>query len=259
LENTQRTKKGATFNVSLVGIYAYDSQPVDEPDYSQMYMTLLGFLGQQKYQQDLKTVINSSHFDQKMELIIRVLNDLLPNEDMEELLLALNREGENILDHVLKAREANPRLVNLLITGKPTKENLNKLIVHTIDNITADFTRISTLSIRLASYQQESKTHASPSDFENIKMLIQKYEEAKEGPQGLYQQLLTALLTVPNLFNYDISKLIDLLWSKPERHRFYSLLAAVLPYYPKHLQNCSNNDAVQTVLQETKTLLLENQ
>ena len=58
-----------------------------------MYVTLLGFLGQQKYQKDLQTVIKSSQYDQKMELIIQVLNDLLPNQQMEDLLLALNKEG----------------------------------------------------------------------------------------------------------------------------------------------------------------------
>lgn len=75
----------------MIYVSAYDSQPSEEPDYSSMYVTLLSFLGQSKYQKDLKTVISSSHFDKKMELIIQVLNDLLPNEKIEELLLALNR------------------------------------------------------------------------------------------------------------------------------------------------------------------------
>ena len=105
----------------MINISAYDSQPIEEPEYSSMYMTLLGFLGQNKYQQDLKKVISSSHFDKKMELIIQVLNDLLPNEQMEQLLLALNEEGENILDQILRSKTANPRLVNLLMMGKLTK------------------------------------------------------------------------------------------------------------------------------------------
>ena len=83
LENTQKTKKGATFNVSLVAISGYDSQPTEEPDYLEMYVTLLGFLGQSKYRKDLRLVVRSTYFDQKMELIIQVLNDLLPNEQIE--------------------------------------------------------------------------------------------------------------------------------------------------------------------------------
>jgi hypothetical protein len=54
-------------------------------------VTLLGFLGQPKYRDDLKKVISSEQFDQKLELIIQVLNDLLPNEQIEQLLLALNQ------------------------------------------------------------------------------------------------------------------------------------------------------------------------
>lgn len=62
-----------------------------------MYVTLLGFLGNPKYKKDLQSVISSPFFDQKLELIIQVLNDLLPNDDIEALLLSLNKEGESIL------------------------------------------------------------------------------------------------------------------------------------------------------------------
>lgn len=79
LEGGQKTKKGATYNISFISLHGYDSQPTDEPDYSLMYVTLLGFLGQQKYKQDLREVIKMPQFDQKLELIIQVLNDLLPN------------------------------------------------------------------------------------------------------------------------------------------------------------------------------------
>ena len=66
LETGQRSKKGATFNLSFISIYGYDSQPAEEPDYSHLYITLLGFLGQKKYQQDLKAVVSSPQFDQKL-------------------------------------------------------------------------------------------------------------------------------------------------------------------------------------------------
>ena len=97
MENGQRSKKGATYNLSFVTVSGYDGLPNGQPDYSQLYVTLLGFLGQQKYLPDLRKLVSSQLFDQKLELIIQVLNDLLPNETIETLLLALNREGENIL------------------------------------------------------------------------------------------------------------------------------------------------------------------
>ena len=82
LESSQKSKKGSTFNVSFIAIYGYNNQPLEQPDYSCMYLTLLSFLGQSKYREDLRKVIASSHYDQKMELIIQVLNDLLPNPAM---------------------------------------------------------------------------------------------------------------------------------------------------------------------------------
>lgn len=93
LENAQRSKKGATYNLSFVTVSGYDGLPAEQPDYSQLYVTLLGFLGQPKYLPDLRRVVASELFDQKLELIIQVLNDLLPNEVIETVLLALNREG----------------------------------------------------------------------------------------------------------------------------------------------------------------------
>lgn len=66
LEGGQKTKKGATYNVSFISIHSYDSQPTDEPDYSLMYVTLLGFLGQHKYRKDLREVIKMPQFDQKL-------------------------------------------------------------------------------------------------------------------------------------------------------------------------------------------------
>lgn len=79
LENTQRSKKGANYGISFINISGYDGLPADQPDYSQLYVTLLGFLGQPKYLLDLRQVVKSELFDQKLELIIQVLNDLLPN------------------------------------------------------------------------------------------------------------------------------------------------------------------------------------
>lgn len=66
MENGQRSKKGATYNISFVNINGFDSAPNDQPDYSQLYVTLLGFLGQSKYRSDLKEVIANELFDQKL-------------------------------------------------------------------------------------------------------------------------------------------------------------------------------------------------
>lgn len=49
LESSQKSKKGSTFSISLISIYGYNSQPLEQPDYSCMYLTLLSFLGQSKY------------------------------------------------------------------------------------------------------------------------------------------------------------------------------------------------------------------
>lgn len=80
LENGQRSKKGATYNISFINVSGYDELPSEQPDYSQLYVTLLGFLGQPKYLPDLRRLVANDLFDQKLELIIQVLNDLLPNE-----------------------------------------------------------------------------------------------------------------------------------------------------------------------------------
>jgi len=57
----------------------------------------------------------------------------------------------------------------------------------------------------------------------------------------LYKQLICSILTVPNLYNYDISKLIDFVWQKIERQQFYSILAGILPTYPKQLTALAKN------------------
>ena len=84
------------------------------------------------------------------------------------------------MDHVLKSKGANPRLINLLILGKLTKENINKLLIHTIENISQEFVSICTLGIRLASHQIGVKKSLNYLDFDkNIKVLLEKMEKAK--------------------------------------------------------------------------------
>lgn len=141
--------------------------------------------------------------------------------------------------------------MNSLILGKLTKENINKLIEHTLSNISDEFVNIVTLSVRLASYSLPSRHAAETvSDFENVKLLLEKYEQSKNNSRELYQRLINSLLTVPNLYHYDLSKFISLIWSKTQRHRFYPLLAAILPYYPSQLDNCSTKKYVIEVVDE---------
>jgi hypothetical protein len=43
---------------------------------------------------------------------------------------------------------------------------------------------------------------------------------------------MTSITTVPSIYNYEIGKLIDFIWGKSDRQKYYLLLAAILPYYP---------------------------
>ena len=77
------------------------------------------------------------------------------------------------MDHVLRSKGANARLVSLLVMGKLTKDNISKLLVHTVDNICPELVNICVLALRLASYQHPTKTPlSSMSDFNNIRQLL---------------------------------------------------------------------------------------
>lgn len=119
--------------------------------------------------------------------------------------------------------------------GRLNKDNINKLILHTLDNISSDFVNIVVSNLRLASYEAPRKIAESVADFENVKHLIDNYQKNKDNSKHLYFKLITSILTVPNLYNYDLSKVISFIWSHPQRSSLYSILAAVLPYYPAQL------------------------
>lgn len=92
------------------------------------------------------------------------------------------------------------------------------------------------MSLRLASYSQPTREPSENySDFDNIKLLLEKYQNAKGTNKELFKQIITSLLTVPNLYRYDISKLVTFVWSSEERSTLYSILAATLPFYPSQL------------------------
>jgi hypothetical protein len=65
--------------------------------------------------------------------------------------------------------------------GKLNKENINKLISHTLENISAEFVNIVAMSLRFGSYELPSrKPSDNVSDFENIKHLLETYEKSKD-------------------------------------------------------------------------------
>jgi hypothetical protein len=108
-----------------------------------------------------------------------------------------------VLEHILRSKGANPRLVNLLVLGKLTKENISKLISYTLENLSAEYVNIVTLSLRLASYGESNKTPSKTiSSLSNIQSLFEKYETVTEEKKAFYFELITSLLTVPNLYHY---------------------------------------------------------
>lgn len=130
-----------------------------------------------------------------------------------------------------------------------------------MEHISAEFVKIISLSLRLASYELTSKEPAdTKADFQNIKVLLNKYESTKNtATRALYLHLTSSILTVPNLYHYDIWKLITEIWQKSDRSLFYPLLASVLPYYPAQLESFSQNNYCNQVLEELLGLLGENQ
>jgi hypothetical protein len=136
------------------------------------------------------------------------------------------------LEHVLRSKGANSRLVNRLLLGKLTRDNIAKLLAYTLENMSKEYVDIATMSIRLASHAVTDKTHSKAVlDFSNIERLVEKYLATDGDSKQLYFQVLAALLTVPHFYHYEIGKLIQLVWSHSRKSDLYPLLAAVLPYY----------------------------
>ncbi len=61
-ENFQKTKKDAVYSVSFISLMGFESQPQREPSYNQIYMTLLSFLSDEKYEDTLKKVVESAYY-----------------------------------------------------------------------------------------------------------------------------------------------------------------------------------------------------
>ncbi len=136
------------------------------------------------------------------------------------------------MEHVLRSKGANSRLVSRLLLGKLTRDNIAKLLAYTLENMSKEYVDIATMSIRLASHALTDKTHSKTVlEFSNIQRLVEKYLEADGDTKQLYFQVLAALLTVPHFYHYEISKLVHLAWNHSRKTDLYPLLAAVLPYY----------------------------
>lgn len=105
------------------------------------------------------------------------------------------------------------------------------------------------MSIRLASYSAIDKNPSKiPLDFANIEKLVEKYASTVGENKQLYFQLLAALLTVPNFYHYEISKLIQLVWNDPKKSELYAILAAVLPYYQQEIEVFASSNYTITIL-----------
>lgn len=89
----------------------FESQPQGEPSYNQIYMTLLSFLSDEKYEHTLKKVVESVYYKSKSGEILRLLNSLLPNKEIESLLLALNSQNQDVLGSIFDNKRPNIQLI----------------------------------------------------------------------------------------------------------------------------------------------------
>ena len=81
----------------------------------------------------------------------------------------MNKVGENIFEHLLRSKAANPKLISLLLLGKLNRDNLNKMITYTLDNLTAEYVEIVRVALRLASYDQPSRQkHKATGDISEL-------------------------------------------------------------------------------------------
>jgi hypothetical protein len=61
--------------------------------------------------------------------------------------------------------------------GRLTKDNLNKLISYTLDNLAAEYVNIVTLTLRLANYNESNNASAKTiAGLSNITQLLERYE-----------------------------------------------------------------------------------
>jgi hypothetical protein len=104
------------------------------------------------------------------------------------------------------------------------------------------------MSLKLASYAEPQQPLRSYSDFANIEQLVTLYLNSAGSTQGLYFKLLVGLLSVPNLYHYDVHKLTTLAWQQPDRSRLYPLIAAVLPFHPSEANNFASKNLTAAVL-----------
>ena len=104
LENYQKNLKNAIYNVSFISIVGHEEEPTSEPSYTSIYMKLLYILSLPEYSSALKaiTVNYKTEFSAIFPRLVRILghkswekkNKVL----IEQLLIALSRSGESVLE-----------------------------------------------------------------------------------------------------------------------------------------------------------------
>lgn len=151
---------------------------------------------------------------------------------MEQLLLALNEEGENVLDQILKSKNANAKLLKALLGSNANRTNLSKLIAYTLLNMNEQYVAIVLESLRVASYAEPSKdANKAISDISSLANHLSHIEHSNGALKEQYSRLIATLLTVPNVCHYDVANLIAIIWAKPNRRLFYPLLSAIISYH----------------------------
>ena len=60
---------------------------------------------------------------------------------------------------------------------------------------------------------------------------------------------------MPNIYNYEINKIIAHIWSRPDRSSYYPILAAVLPHHTSSLAHFGVIGHAKEVVQELLDIL----
>lgn len=133
---------------------------------------------------------------------------MLPNKEIETLLLALNNQNQDVLGSIFENKRPNIQLIELLLEANPSSKNINKLLKYFIGHHSDKLTPIIVSSIKLFSYSSHEKIGF------NVEELIKLYENS--GFKNSVFNVLAAVLSNPSAFNFDYSSLVDKIWSRGE-------------------------------------------
>ncbi len=160
------------------------------------------------------------------------MNSLLPNKEIEALLLALNSQNQDVLGSIFENKRPNMKLIQLLLEANPSAKNIAKLLKYFIGHPSEKLTPIIVSSIKLFSYSNAG----SKIDF-NVDEVIKVYESS--GFKSSVFNVLAAVLSTPNAFSFDYNALVDKIWAREESSRvqFYKLIGATIAHYTPALSN----------------------